>query len=157
MFALFRKAFNPLYGTTAARMIWRLPGARRLYGVTVRTLRPSSVTVRGHLLNLDAEDSLLLSVRGDFEDFEIELFERCIRSGDTVIDVGAHIGLYSLVAARAAGPGGHVYAFEPLESNRLLLSRNIEANGYTTITVSPLRSVGPDRHGGTVRVQDEQR
>ena len=32
--------------------------------------------------------------------------------GDTVIDVGAHIGLYSLIAAKRVGPSGKVIAIQ---------------------------------------------
>jgi FkbM family methyltransferase len=35
-----------------------------------------------------------------------------LRSGDTFVDVGAHIGFFSLIAASRVGPTGHVYAFE---------------------------------------------
>ena len=41
------------------------------------------------------------------------LFERCVRPGDTVFDVGAHIGRYGVMFARLVGPTGAVYCFEP--------------------------------------------
>ena len=50
-----------------------------------------------------------------------------------IIDVGAHVGYYSLLAARQVGPTGRVYAFEPDSSNHDLLLGNIERNGYTNI------------------------
>src|SRR5262249_40094604 len=36
-----------------------------------------------------------------------------LRSGDTVVDAGAHVGIFSLYAARRVGPEGLVIAFEP--------------------------------------------
>ncbi|MCC6531332.1 MAG: FkbM family methyltransferase [Burkholderiales bacterium] len=57
--------------------------------------------------------------------------------GSTVIDVGANIGCFTLVAARIVGPNGRVFALEPEESTYSQLLRNIELNGLTNIT--PLR------------------
>jgi len=53
-----------------------------------------------------------------------------VRPGDVVVDVGGHIGYYTLLAARAAGPTGHVYAFEPERGNFALLAENVATNGY---------------------------
>lgn len=43
----------------------------------------------------------------------IALVRRSVRSGDRVVDVGANIGFYAEILARAVGPSGHVHAFEP--------------------------------------------
>ncbi len=135
LFPAFRALYVRLFGSRAARLIWRVPGSRALYRWLMPRLRPDTVTVDGHRLHLDAMDSLLLSVHGNYESFEQALFVSCIRGGDTVADVGAHIGLYTLQAARAAGPAGHVVAFEPAPANRRVLERNIAANGYANVTV----------------------
>jgi FkbM family methyltransferase len=56
-----------------------------------------------------------------------------------VLDVGAHIGYFSLVAARLVGPTGQVWSFEPDPANRANLERNVDANGAKEIvTVVPL-------------------
>jgi FkbM family methyltransferase len=52
----------------------------------------------------------------------------------TVVDVGAHVGYFSLLAARQVGPTGKVFSFEPDPINFELLERNINLNGYTNIT-----------------------
>jgi FkbM family methyltransferase len=51
-----------------------------------------------------------------------------IRAGDTVLDVGAHAGYASLIAAAQVGPSGRVIAFEPNPSNVEMLHRNLNAN-----------------------------
>ena len=96
-------------------------------------MRPDVVVVDGHTVRLDATDSLLLGVNGTYEAAELELFARSIRPGDTVLDIGAHIGLYTLTAARAVGPTGRVVAFEPSTDNFALLEANVAANGYTNV------------------------
>src|SRR5262249_19679529 len=57
-----------------------------------------------------------------------ELVRDLVRPGDTVLDVGANIGLWVLGVARAAGPSAVVHAFEPLPSNFARLSDNLGRN-----------------------------
>jgi FkbM family methyltransferase len=53
-----------------------------------------------------------------------ELFVRTLRPGMTVIDGGAHLGLYTVLGARGVGPGGRVLAFEPDPYNLRALEAN---------------------------------
>jgi FkbM family methyltransferase len=66
---------------------------------------------------------------------EISFLKHILRDGDYVIDVGANIGLYSLLAAQSIGSKGRVYAFEPSSKAAALLDDNIRLNGFTTIDV----------------------
>ncbi len=56
-----------------------------------------------------------------------------IKSGDIVVDIGANIGYYTLVAARSVGEGGRVYAFEPDPGNFHMLTENVKANSFTNV------------------------
>jgi FkbM family methyltransferase len=58
-----------------------------------------------------------------------------VRPGDVFYDLGANIGLFSLVAARAAGPTGKVFGFEPDVQIAERLRRNAARNGFANITV----------------------
>ncbi|MBC6422595.1 MAG: FkbM family methyltransferase [Hormoscilla sp. SP5CHS1] len=42
---------------------------------------------------------------------------RYLQKGDVFVDIGAHIGYYSVIAARIVGSAGKVFAFEPEISN----------------------------------------
>ncbi|MEA2384560.1 MAG: hypothetical protein QOH72_4531 [Solirubrobacteraceae bacterium] len=130
LFRLFSALFRRFYATPVADLIWKIPGSMRLYRLLMGRLKPSTVEILGHRIRLDPNDSLLLSVNGVYEETEARLFERSIRPGDVVVDVGGHIGYYTLLAARAAGPNGHVYAFEPERGNFALLAANVADNGY---------------------------
>jgi FkbM family methyltransferase len=55
------------------------------------------------------------------------------REGDTVIDVGAHVGIVSIYLAQKF-PFIKVYAIEPNPQNYACLKRNIELNGVTNVT-----------------------
>lgn len=135
VFRVFSVVFSRLFGTRVAAVIWRIPGAHAFYEWLVPRLRPNVVEVDGHVMHLDPLDSLLLSINGDYEPEERALFEAAIRPGDVVLDVGAHIGLYALTAARAVGPTGRVVAFEPSSANRAILEQNIAENGYRNVEV----------------------
>lgn len=51
-----------------------------------------------------------------------------IKPGMTVVDIGANIGYFTLLAASAVGEKGLVYAFEPLPRNYEILQKNLIAN-----------------------------
>ncbi|MCC6798210.1 MAG: FkbM family methyltransferase [Candidatus Hydrogenedentes bacterium] len=97
-------------------------------------LRGSVVEIDGHQFHLDPTDSLSLSVMGAFKPAETDLIAQRVQPGATVLDIGAHIGYFSLLFARRVGPAGHVYAFEPEPHNYKLLVRNVGENGYGSVT-----------------------
>lgn len=59
------------------------------------------------------------------------LFSRLVRPGDTVLDLGANHGVYALLAARLAGAGGHVHAFEPNPRLAQLVDMSLRINGFS--------------------------
>jgi FkbM family methyltransferase len=52
-------------------------------------------------------------------------FLRLLHRGDTVLDIGANAGYYTLLFSHLAGPRGHVHAFEPIPPTFALLSSHI--------------------------------
>ncbi len=58
---------------------------------------------------------------------------RLLRPGDCFWDVGAHIGVYSLIASRLVGAGGAVHSFEPQPETRKRLLAGTERNGCSNI------------------------
>lgn len=56
---------------------------------------------------------------------------------DTVLDVGANIGAFTVLAARCC-PNGRVVAVEPLGSNAGILLENVELNGFKNVTIHQL-------------------
>ena len=62
-------------------------------------------------------------------------FASRLRTGDVVYDIGAHVGLYTLLSSDRVGLDGHVYAFEPFPKNAEYLRRHIEINRLQNCTV----------------------
>ena len=62
-----------------------------------------------------------------------------LHAGDTFVDIGAHIGYYSLEAAPLVGPGGRVIAIEPNPETVRRLRDNIRASGAAgVVSVEPV-------------------
>ncbi len=104
----------------------------------VNFFKPDFVMIDGNKIYIDKDDRVIsteLILSGKWEEFEIGLFRQNINPGNVVIDIGAHIGLYTLIAAKKVGPKGKVYAFEPLEKNFKLLKKNVEVNGYKNVVL----------------------
>jgi FkbM family methyltransferase len=74
-------------------------------------------------------DLINMSIR---EDELIQNF--CPNKGDTFIDIGAHIGRYTLISSKRVGAIGKVLAIEADPENFKILCRNIELNNLSNVT-----------------------
>jgi len=94
--------------------------------------KPNFVEVIGHKMFLSSKDPVGLSV-GSYEPLETELIKKVIKKGDAVLDIGAHIGYYTLIFAKLVSDEGKVFAFEPDPNNFALLKKNVEINSYRNV------------------------
>lgn len=74
-------------------------------------------------------------VKGTYEPIQSAAFQRLIRPGSVVFDVGAHVGYYTVLSSVLAGPSGKVIAFEPLPANLKYLRRHLRLNGCDNVRV----------------------
>jgi FkbM family methyltransferase len=65
---------------------------------------------------------------------EFALLEQWVRPGDTVIDVGANVGHYTVRLARLVGAAGRVIAFEPVPHTFAMLVENVQAAALGHVT-----------------------
>jgi FkbM family methyltransferase len=78
-----------------------------------------------------------------------------VKQGMTVIDIGAHIGYYTLLLAKCVGPSGRVFSFEPHPGNFDLLRENVQLNKLVQVQV--LNQAVFSRAGEiTISIPDEQ-
>lgn len=97
----------------------------------------------------DAYIGRSLQTYGEYCEDDVRLFKTVVRPGNTVLDIGANIGVHTVFFANAVGRTGRVVAFEPLQSNFQMLCANLTLNGLDH--VEPVHmAVG--RETGTVQV-----
>ena len=76
---------------------------------------------------------LMYVFRDDYEP-ELSLLHEFLSPGKTMVDVGAHYGVYSMVASRLVNHFGTVLAFEPAEATYSVLQRNLSENHIENVT-----------------------
>jgi len=69
-------------------------------------------------------DWKLEMLSGKYERDTVNIFKKIIKPGMTVIDIGAHVGYYTLKFSKLTGENGRVYAFEADLDNFKLLEKN---------------------------------
>lgn len=74
---------------------------------------------------------------GDYEPEVKQIFKALIREGQTVLDVGANIGVHTLFFSTLVGGHGKVISCEPSKANQRALADNIVLNGFTNIELLP--------------------
>ncbi len=72
---------------------------------------------------------------GSYEYAKRCAFERVVREGSVVFDIGANVGFYTLLASVLVGARGRVFAFEPLPRNLRYLKEHLQINGIRNVSV----------------------
>jgi FkbM family methyltransferase len=80
----------------------------------------------------------LAPIYGGWEPEAQRLMAQHIGRGGVVYDLGANRGIHAILFCRLVGPGGHVYAFEPLPEILTELEHNLALNGFSNATSVPL-------------------
>ena len=115
--------------------------------ITLRSLRSQS-EFRFVLDTSKFSQNLMWKCFADGRMYEPET-TRCLASvlthGDSFIDIGAHIGYFSCVAAKLVGNEGKIFSFEPESSNYQHLLKHISLNNLQNIM--PFRLAVGDRNG----------
>lgn len=94
------------------------------------------VTVRGVLMDLEPSENVdgsLLFCPQLYDRRELRALLPRLAAGDVFVDVGAHIGLYALLAASRVSPGGRVLAIEADPRNHERLRDNLRRNPQLAI------------------------
>lgn len=94
--------------------------------------------LRGARWRLDGGGKVLRVLNGTYESEQTRIAVELVRPGSTVLDIGAHIGYYTLLFSRLAGPDGRVVAFEPSPRNLPVLRWHVARNGCANVRVEAL-------------------
>lgn len=129
-----------MHHTIAEFFDTRLPyfkGARQLRRVLARFMTPPLhppqrvLTRYGFDIMLSTDHDAIdieLHQYGTYEAGTLHIISQCLQKGDVFIDIGANIGLMSLLGAIEVGKSGSVYAFEPVPDTFGLLQTNLFIN-----------------------------
>lgn len=112
------------------RLTWRLHWAisKRPYVVDFAKTLKISLPQSG--------SASLIYYQGLSEYETADFVERVLKPGMTFLDIGAHIGEYTLLAAQLVGSEGKVYAFEPQPSLFPILAKNVKQNGLEHVELN---------------------
>lgn len=108
----------------------RLVGSQSIYlgDHTAVTFLQNGLRILVDTRSMDVGIHLL--TLGAWEPNYMALFDKLLKSGDTVLDIGANHGVYALHAAMAVGPKGKVHAFEPNPRLARLVDFSLKLNGF---------------------------
>jgi FkbM family methyltransferase len=109
----------------------------------VRAVRPFPIGLRSGIRVTGPDGRTLLPLIDEvFLERVYERFGIAVRPGDTVVDIGAHVGVFSLYAAQRGA--ARIVAFEPAGENAVLLRANVSANNAERISVHDAAVTGVD-------------
>ena len=126
-----------------------------------------AATVFGVKIKGDAKEILQQYVYyfGAWEPLITHWISRCLKHGDTFVDVGANIGYYSLLASKLVGEGGAVVAIEASPKTFEKLQANLALNGVSNVRPVNLAAAdsertvklfrGHDHHIGLATILDD--
>ena len=93
-----------------------------------------------------------LTEGGEFEPGLRRLLERMLEPGMVFLDVGAHIGLHTLAAARRVGNNGHVFSFEPTPTTYELLCHTLRLNAFDNRVTARCAAAGRGDAAGVLYI-----
>ncbi len=129
---------------------WDIKGIRRLSVTLPKLLLPNPKSVGKHVLktihgvkmmidpSLDKGVELSLFETGTYEKGTIQFMENYLKPGSRFLDIGANIGLMSVIASKIVGKSGIVYAVEANPGTVPILQTNLELNNCKNVEVLPI-------------------
>src|SRR5260221_10724280 len=131
--SIFRRGLYKCHQIFSFFQHTRTPVALALDSLKIR--RSPFVAISGDGLKLS-----LLPQSGESFTFYENLIQRVylkngitLKPGSTVVDIGANVGAFSILAASIVGPRGRVLAFEPINKTFERLRKNVALNGLKNV------------------------
>lgn len=92
--------------------------------------------IDGSVMYLDGAEEWIgsdISIKQQYDPINTAFVRKNLNLGDVFVDVGAHVGYFTILASKIVGNNGKVFAFEPCSRNYSVLLKNIEANNLTNV------------------------
>lgn len=75
---------------------------------------------------------------GTFELAELNFVNRYLKPGDKAMDIGANVGIFSVVMGATVESEGQIFAFEPMATNVMRLEKNLRKNALDNVQIFPV-------------------
>lgn len=118
-------------------MLWK-SGYRSSHRLNVLPDRHFTFTHYGDITRLLFEQQHLVNIGKSFESDILQIFVGLIKPGSVILDIGANVGLYSLLGSEMIGPAGKILAFEPEPATHAALLENLSVNRIENVTALPI-------------------
>jgi FkbM family methyltransferase len=134
--------------------IYSIPPVKKTYDYLIQKVKRGNIIVnrQGSKMLLDRKDTLNLSIRKVWEPLMTKIFNLSLSENMNAVDIGSHIGYYTLMASKKVG-NGKVFSIEAETNNYKTLLKNIEMNGYKNII--PINVAAGDKNKTVKFYRDE--
>jgi FkbM family methyltransferase len=105
-------------------------------------------------INLKDYITRQLYVLGCFEPSITNLIRALVHKDHVVLDIGANIGYFTMLASKCAGPQGKVFAFEPDPRNYALLKRHRDTNSCANVRIEEI-AISDENGSASLNLYDE--
>jgi FkbM family methyltransferase len=92
----------------------------------------------------------------DYEAANFSFLKSACKEGAVVIDIGAHIGLFSGITAKIIGSGGKIFAFEPTPNTMSVLQQTIRINNLGHVVEPVMQAMGKETGNTTFFISDNE-
>jgi FkbM family methyltransferase len=106
--------------------------------ISILVPKPVLLNLRDFKMYVRLDDwavGLPIALKHKYEEHVTNVMRPCFKPGMVVVDIGANIGFYTLLAASRIGQAGKVIAFEPSADNCELLRRSLRKNDLNNVTI----------------------
>lgn len=138
IFQLLKSIFRylpPTFPEFVYSVILRPKPLRGIANAILKRGVPEKLNIGSNILLLNKNDPVLgpALALGIYEKSEQTMFSNFCKEGMIVMDVGANVGLYTLLAAQKVGKSGRVFSIEPDPESHSYLARTIDLNHLTQV------------------------
>ncbi len=124
--------------------LWKL-NTRKTHRLKVIDNHTFTFTHFGFITQYIYERQHVVGKLQGFEGETLRRFSQMVKTGNTILDIGANVGVFSLLGSKLVGDTGKVYAFEPSQATFTALTDNLTLNNIKN--VYPLRIALSDTEG----------
>jgi FkbM family methyltransferase len=118
----------------------RFLGSREFVMKHQRASLPVEVKIEGYSIfvrPIDHDIGLAIRNTRRYEPHVTRVIREVVRTGDTVVDVGANLGFFTALAASLVGDTGKVIAIEPMDKNLQLIHATVRSNRFRQVEIVP--------------------